>query len=73
VAPPLLGAALVRTGSPDQEILRAARELKVDLIVLARHGRTGPKRRIIGTTVDKVVRQAHCPVLIVPAPNPPLF
>jgi nucleotide-binding universal stress UspA family protein len=69
VDPAVLGMALVRTGSPDQEIVRTARELKVDLIVLARHGQTGPKHRIIGPTADRVVGQAHCAVLIVPTPQ----
>ncbi len=73
VDPALLGSVLVRTGNPDQEILRIARELKADLILLARHGQTGPKHRAIGSTEDKVVQQAHCPVLIVPAPNMAAF
>jgi nucleotide-binding universal stress UspA family protein len=36
-----------------------------DLIVLPSHGHTGLKRLLIGSTAERVVRLAHCPVLVV--------
>ena len=58
--------AMVRGGAkPFVEIVRTARELPADLIVLATHGRTGLKHVLIGSTAERVVRKAHCPVLTV--------
>lgn len=57
--------SLVRTGSPHIEILDAAKELDIDLVVLSTHGRTGLSHILLGNTVEKVVRRAGCPVLVV--------
>jgi nucleotide-binding universal stress UspA family protein len=56
---------LVRQGKPDQEIVAAAKELNVDLIIISTRGRTGLKRALLGSTAEVVVRHAHCPVLVV--------
>jgi len=61
----LLERTLVRQGSPYHEITSAARTLKIDLIVIATHGHSGLKRVFIGSTAERVVRHAHCPVLAV--------
>lgn len=55
----------LRIGRPDLEIVRAADELDVDLILLATHGYTGLKRVFLGSVAEHVTRYAHCPVLIV--------
>ena len=55
----------VRTGVPSHEIVEAAREADVDLIVIATHGHTGWKHFCIGSTAERVVRAAPCPVLVV--------
>jgi CBS domain-containing protein len=57
----------VRRGEPVAEILAAAREAQANLIVLSTHGRTGPRRWLLGSTADAVVRQADLPVLLVSA------
>ena len=56
---------LVRIGTPWHEIVQAAHELKSQLLVVATHGRTGLKHLLIGSTAEKVVRHAPCPVLAV--------
>ena len=56
---------LVASGNPFEQILDAAEGQRIDLIVLATHGRTGVKRLVIGNVAEKVVRHAHCPVLTV--------
>jgi nucleotide-binding universal stress UspA family protein len=56
--------------SASHEILRIANERKVDLIVIATHGRTGIVRVALGSTAERVVREAHCPVLTVKSPSP---
>ncbi len=56
-------------GIPADQIVRAARRLKCDLIVLATHGRTGLTRVVLGSVAENVVRRAPCPVLIVRPPG----
>ncbi len=60
-----LAAAVVRSGNPFHEIAEVARELGMDLIIMATHGYTGVKRALLGSTAERVVRYAQCPVLIV--------
>lgn len=55
----------VRTGSPHQEILAEAEERKVDLIVVATHGHSGVEHILFGSTADRIVRHATCPVLTI--------
>ena len=55
----------VRTGLAAFEIVEAAKELDVDLIIIATHGYTGWKHFAIGSTTERVVRAAPCPVLVV--------
>jgi nucleotide-binding universal stress UspA family protein/predicted transcriptional regulator len=57
----------VRRGQPAAEILAAARETEASLIVLSTHGRTGPRRWLLGSVADAVVRGADTPVLLVSA------
>jgi universal stress protein A len=56
---------VVRQGKPFVEIIKEAREKDMDLIVMASHGRTGVSHMLMGSVAEKVVRKAHCPVLIV--------
>jgi nucleotide-binding universal stress UspA family protein len=56
---------IVRTGNPHQEILREAEESNVDLIVVATHGHSGVEHMLFGSTADRIVRHARCPVLTV--------
>jgi nucleotide-binding universal stress UspA family protein len=55
----------IRTGLASHEILEAAKELDVDLIVIATHGFSGWKHFCIGSTAERVARSAPCPVLVV--------
>jgi universal stress protein A len=55
----------VRTGVATHEIVEAAKDLDVDLIVIATHGFTGWKHFTIGSTAERVARAASCPVLVV--------
>jgi nucleotide-binding universal stress UspA family protein len=54
----------VRFGDPGREIAALAEALKAELIVMPSHGRTGLSRFLIGSVAERVVRLAHCPVLI---------
>ena len=55
----------VRGGRPYEEIVRLASEIDADLIVLATRGHSGLKRLLLGSTAERVVRSAPCPVLVV--------
>lgn len=57
--------SMFRRGLAAYEIVEAAKELDVDLIVIATHGYTGWKHFCIGSTAERVVRAAPCPVLVV--------
>jgi nucleotide-binding universal stress UspA family protein len=61
--------AQVRIGKACMEIVGAAKALHIDLIVIATHGYTGIKRLLLGSTAEKVVRSAPCPVLVVREPE----
>ena len=56
---------LVCIGKPFDEIVKTAKTFDADLIILATHGRTGLKRALLGSTAERVVRHASCPVLVV--------
>lgn len=64
IPPARLGKILVPYGRAFQEITEAARKLKIDLIVIATHGHTGWKHALLGSTAERVVRHADCPVLV---------
>jgi nucleotide-binding universal stress UspA family protein len=59
--------SIVRTGKPFIEIISAAEEERADLIIIATHGHTGVEHLLFGSTAEKVVRKAPCPVLVVRA------
>jgi len=61
----LEAAVEIARGVPYEEILKAQREGKNDLIVIASHGRTGLLKHLIGSVAEKVMRGATCPVLLV--------
>ncbi len=61
----LLATALVRRGTPYREIVAVAKTLGIDLMIVSTHGYTGLKHALLGSTAEKVVRYAPCPVLVV--------
>lgn len=56
------------TGVPYEEIIRVASELEASLIVIGTHGRTGLDHLIFGSTAERVVRNAPCPVMTIRLP-----
>ena len=59
----------VLISAPHVEIVRYAREQEIDLIALTTHGRTGLSHVLIGSTAEKVVQMAPCPVLTIKNPE----
>ena len=58
-------ASLIRTGPTAGSIVDEARSQQVDLIILGANVRPVLRSVVIGSVADEVVRQAHCPVLLV--------
>ncbi len=55
----------VTFGNPWSSICRHAEQNDVDLIIVATHGRTGLRHVLIGSTAERIVQHAPCPVLVV--------
>ncbi|OGG05559.1 MAG: hypothetical protein A3F83_04090 [Candidatus Glassbacteria bacterium RIFCSPLOWO2_12_FULL_58_11] len=59
----------VASGKPFVEIINYAKKENIDLIVTATHGLTGLEYMVIGSTTERVVRRAPCPVLSIKDPE----
>ncbi len=57
--------AHLRLGRPWYEMTEAARTMGADLVIMGTHGYTGLRHVLMGSTAERVVRHAPCPVLIV--------
>jgi len=58
---------IVSAGSASDEILKAADDIKADLIAMSTHGRSGLRRLAFGSITDKVLHGSRIPVLMVRA------
>jgi nucleotide-binding universal stress UspA family protein len=57
----------VREGEAYKAIIDLAKEKGTEMIVIGSHGKTGLKRLLMGSVVEKVIGHSHCPVLVVKA------
>jgi nucleotide-binding universal stress UspA family protein len=57
--------AEIKSGAPHHEIVDLAERRQIDLIILGEHSHSGMKRFWLGSTTDEIVKNAHCPVLVV--------
>jgi len=69
---------MVETGDPDRVIVDQALTQGSSLVVMGTHGRRGFDRLFHGAVAERVLRRAHCPVLMIPphvtpAPEDPIF
>ena len=60
---------VIREGEPSSVITELARERDADLIAMETHGRSGLAHLVLGSTAERVVQHAHCPVLSVRHPE----
>jgi len=58
-------AGMVAEGRADEAIVKAAEDVGADLIVVGSHGRTGLRKVLLGSTAERVIGQAICPVLVI--------
>jgi universal stress protein A len=55
----------VKNGVPSEVILSEQKAKKIDLIVIASHGKTGILKQLMGSVAGKVVKGSKCPVMVV--------
>jgi nucleotide-binding universal stress UspA family protein len=60
---------VVQQGNASDSVLLFAQAHGVELIVMGTHGRRGLDRLVLGSTTDRVIRRAPCPVLVVSDPS----
>ena len=56
---------LVRRGEPSEQIIQAAREFNIDLIIVGSKGHSALASILIGSVAQNIVHHAPCPVLLV--------
>lgn len=61
---------VLKKGNDYEEIVKYSKEHKIDLIVIATHGRTGLLHTLLGSVAEKVIRYAKCPVLVITPHKP---
>jgi nucleotide-binding universal stress UspA family protein len=62
--------AYFRVGYPLEEIVLMANDPEVDLVIIGSHGCSAIKRLLLGSTAERVVEHARCPVLVVKERSP---
>ena len=55
---------VIRKGIDYEEIIKYSKEKKIDVIVIATHGRTGILHTLLGSVAEKVIRYSKIPVLV---------
>lgn len=61
---------ILKKGIDYEEIVKYSKDQKIDLIVIATHGRTGLLHTLLGSVAEKVIRYAKCPVLVITPQKP---
>jgi nucleotide-binding universal stress UspA family protein len=61
---------ILKKGNDYDEIVKYSKDHKIDLIVIATHGRTGFLHTLLGSVAEKVIRYAKCPVLVITPHKP---
>ena len=59
----------VLAGKPAESLIDYAEANKIDLILIATHGRSGVSRWVRGSIADRILRASKVPVLMVRAPG----
>lgn len=65
IPPSLRDQSVVLSGQPAAQILAAIDRFDIDLLVLSTKGKSGLKRILVGSTAEKLMREARCPVVSV--------
>lgn len=62
LGPDFRADAITRQGEPVEEIVAAASDLNIDLIIISTHGYSGLKHALCGSIAERVLQAAPCPV-----------
>jgi nucleotide-binding universal stress UspA family protein len=57
---------VTKSGREDEEILKFAKDKKVDIIVVGTHGKTGIEHVFFGSVAEKVLRRSPFPIFVIP-------
>jgi nucleotide-binding universal stress UspA family protein len=57
---------ITKSGREDEEILKFAKDEKVDIIVVGTHGKTGIEHVFFGSVAEKVLRRSPFPLFVIP-------
>lgn len=60
---------VIKRGLDYEEIIKYSEDKKIDIIVIATHGRTGLLHTLLGSVAEKVIRYAKIPVLVITPPS----
>ena len=60
---------VIRKGIDYEEIIKYSVDKKIDIIVIATHGRTGILHTLLGSVAEKVIRYSKIPVLVTTPPS----
>jgi universal stress protein A len=60
---------VIKKGIDYEEIIKYSNEKKIDVIVIATHGRTGILHTLLGSVAEKVIRYSKIPVLVTTPPS----
>ncbi len=60
---------VIKKGLDYEEIINYSKEAKIDVIVIATHGRTGIIHTLLGSVAEKVIRYSKIPVLVTTPSN----
>ncbi len=60
-------SALLVQGFPVEKITQEVKRLQADFIIMGSHGRSALRHLLVGSVTDGVLREAACPVLVVPS------
>ncbi len=61
--------ATIQKGIDYEEIIKYSKDKKIDMIVIATHGRTGILHTLLGSVAEKVIRYSKIPVLVTTPPS----
>jgi nucleotide-binding universal stress UspA family protein len=56
----------VLIGEPYKQIIKVVKGSRIDLVVMGTYGKSGIDRLLFGSTTERVLRKAGCPVLVIP-------
>ena len=64
-----ISESAVKSGTPYKEIIKFSKNKGIDMIIMGTHGKSGTDHFFFGSTTERVMKQADCPVLTIRSPK----